>query len=247
MRPAMLADRQGELTPVSLRQPVVAPGAFGNPDCRNRPALQLLQQRRAGASGADAQVSINGAQASVKGTVASVRNGDLDVNLTLDPTFATTVDPTGTSFKVISGGAKFQIGSQVERQGQIDIGITSVNTNRLGDDVVGFLSSLSSGGLNSLVGANSIQAQKVLDTAIRQVATIRGRLGALQKDVLETNVNSLSIALENVTSSESAIRDADFASETAALTRAQILAQASTTVLSQANISPQAALALLPR
>src|SRR5205823_10386741 len=103
-------------------------------------------------SGADAQVSINGAQASVKGTVASVRNGDLDVNLTLDPTFATTVDPTGTSFKVISGGAKFQIGSQVERQGQIDIGITSVNTNRLGDDVVGFLSSLSSGGLNSLVG-----------------------------------------------------------------------------------------------
>jgi len=120
-----------------------------------------------------------------------------------------------------------------------------VNTNRLGNDVVGFLSSIASGGENSLVGENTIQAQKILDTAIRQVATLRGRLGALQKDVLETNVNSLSIALENVTSSESAIRDADFASETAALTRAQILVQANTSVLAQANAAPQNVLALL--
>ena len=88
---------------------------------------------------------------------------------------------------------------------------------------------------------------KVLTAAIRQVATLRGRLGALQKDVLETNVNSLSIALENVTASESAIRDADFAEETAALTRAQILVQANTSVLAQANASPQNVLALLGR
>jgi flagellin len=195
--------------------------------------------------GADAAVSINGASADVKGIVASLRTGDLDVSLTLDPTFATTIDPAGTSFQVIGGGAKFQIGSQVQRQGQIDIGISSVNTNRLGDDVVGFLSTLASGGDNSLVGGNTIQAQKILDTAIRQVATLRGRLGALQKDVLDTNVNSLSIALENVTSSESAIRDADFASETAALTRAQILVQANTSVLAQANAAPQNVLALL--
>jgi flagellin len=195
--------------------------------------------------GADAQVSINGASADVKGLVASLRNGDLDVNLTLDSTFGTTVDPAGTSFNIVGGGAKFQIGSQVERQGQIDVGISSVNTNRLGDDIVGFLSTLGSGGENSLVGGNTIQAQKILDASIRQVATLRGRLGALQKDVLDTNVNSLSIALENVTSSESAIRDADFASETAALTRSQILVQANTSVLAQANAAPQNVLALL--
>jgi len=125
------------------------------------------------------------------------------------------------------------------------VGVGSVNTAKLGNDVVGFLSTLGSGGDNSLVGGNTIQAQKILDTAIRQVATLRGRLGALQKDVLDTNVNSLSIALENVTSSESAIRDADFASETAALTRAQILVQANTSVLAQANAAPQNVLALL--
>jgi flagellin len=133
----------------------------------------------------------------------------------------------------------------VQRQGQIDVGIGSVNTNRLGNDVVGFLSTLGSGGDNSLTGGNTIQAQKILDASIRQVATLRGRLGALQKDVLDTNVNSLGIALENVTSSESAIRDADFASETAALTRSQILVQANTSVLAQANAAPQNVLALL--
>ena len=81
--------------------------------------------------------------------------------------------------------------------------------------------------------------------AINQVSTIRGRLGALQKNVLETNINSLSVALENVTASESNIRDADFATETAALTRSQILVQANQSVLQQANSAPQSVLSLL--
>jgi flagellin len=120
-----------------------------------------------------------------------------------------------------------------------------VNTTKLGNEVVGYLSTLASGGDNSLVGGNTIGAQKVLTEAIRQVATLRGRLGAFQKNILESNTNSLSVALENVTASESAIRDADFAKETAALTRAQILVQANTSVLAQANSSPQNVLSLL--
>ncbi len=194
--------------------------------------------------GQDAGVNVNGAKADVDGVTASVRNGDLDLSITLDSAFAQNTTST-TSFDVTDGGAKFQIGSQVNRQGQIQIGVSSVSTTKLGDEVVGFLSSLASGGDNSLVSGNAIQAQKVLGEAIRQVATLRGRLGALQKNVLETNVSSLQIALENVTSSESAIRDADFASETAALTRAQILVQANTSVLAQANATPQNVLALL--
>lgn len=196
--------------------------------------------------GADAQVIINGQTADVHGLVASVRNGNLDLSLTLDSGFAQ--DTTSqTSFAITGGGARFQIGSQVNRQSQIQIGISSVATTTLGDNVVGFLSSLGSGGDNSLLSGNTAQAQKIITTAIRQVATLRGRLGALQKDVLDTNVNSLQIALENVTASESAIRDADFAAETAALTRAQILVQATTSVLAQANASPQNVLALLGR
>jgi flagellin len=197
--------------------------------------------------GQDAQVNINGAQAEVHGLTASLRNGDLDVSLTLDKNFGTTVDPAGTSFEITGGGAKFQIGSEVNRQGQIDVGIGSVSTTKLGNAIDGFLSSLGSGGPNSLIGGNTVQAQKIITDAISQVATLRGRLGALQKDVLDTNTNSLSVALENVTSSESAIRDADFASETAAMTRAQILVQANTSVLAQANSAPQSVLSLLGR
>jgi hypothetical protein len=74
---------------------------------------------------------------------------------------------------------------------------------------------------------------------------LRGRLGAFEKNTLDTNVNSLSVALENVTASESTIRDADFAAETAALTRAQILTQAGTSVLATANSTPQSVLSLL--
>ena len=196
--------------------------------------------------GVDATVNINGAQAEVHGLQATVRSGDLDIDLTLDKNFAQSNTST-TSFQITGGGAKFQIGSEVNRQGQIQIGIGSVSTTKLGDEITGFLSTLGSGGANSLLSDNTIQAQKILTNAISQVATLRGRLGALQKDVLDTNVNSLQVALENVTSSESDIRDADFASETAALTRAQILVQANTSVLAQANSAPQAVLALLPR
>ncbi len=167
------------------------------------------------------------------------------MTLTLNSKFATTVDPTGTSFEITGGGAKFQIGSEVDRQGQIDIGIGSVSTTKLGNSIDGYLSSLGSGGDNSLVGGNTVQAQKIISDAITQVSTLRGRLGSLEKDVFDTNVNSLSVALENVTSSESAITDADFASETAALTRAQILVQANTSVLAQANSAPQSVLKLL--
>jgi flagellin len=194
--------------------------------------------------GVDATVNINGASADTHGLVAQVRNGNLDLSLTLDAAFAQ--DTTSvTSFNITGGGAKFQLGPEVSRQGQIHIGISSVATTKLGDEIDGFLSSVASGGTNSLSSGNAIQAQKILTKAIRQVATLRGRLGALQKNVLETNVNSLQVALENVTASESAIRDADFAAETAALTRAQILVQANTSVLAQANASPQNVLALL--
>lgn len=196
--------------------------------------------------GVDATVTINGTAAQTDGLVASVRTGDLDITLQLSAAFGTQT-AAATDFAITGGGARFQLGSQVNRQSQVQIGISSVATTKLGNQVDGYLSTLASGGANSLVGGNLTQAQKILSESIKQVATLRGRLGALQKDVLDTNVNSLNVALENVTASESAIRDADFASETAALTRAQVLVQANTSVLAQANSSPQNVLALLGR
>ena len=196
-------------------------------------------------TGVDAVVKVNGAAANVNGTDVSFRNSNLDVEFTLDS--AANVNNGTATFDITGGGATFAIGSKVSEPNKAVIGLAAVSSSNLGDAGTGFLSTLASGGSNSLSSANLVQAQRIIDKAIKQVATLRGRLGAFQKEIIDSNINSLSVALENVTASESAIRDTDFASETAALTRAQILVQATTAVLAQANTSPQSVLALLQR
>lgn len=195
-------------------------------------------------TGADAVVNINGQRANVDGLRASVRSDNLDISLNLTQAFGQQTAVT-KSFYVTGGGAKFQVGSAVTRLGQVNLGIAAIGTGDLGDGVNGFLSSLGTGGLNSLTGGNTIQAQTIITESIKQVAELRGRLGAFQKDTLTTNVNSLNVALQNVTASQSTIADADFAQETAALTRSQILVQANTSVLATANSTPQTVLKLL--
>ena len=98
---------------------------------------------------------------------------------------------------------------------------------------------------NSLLAGNFSDASDILENAITEVSVLRGRLGAFERNTLQTNVRSLQIGLENITASESKIRDTDFAAETAKLTRAQILNQAGTSVLATANASAQNVLALL--
>ncbi|HEY5312407.1 MAG TPA: flagellin, partial [Pirellulales bacterium] len=87
----------------------------------------------------------------------------------------------------------------------------------------------------------------IVNQAINQIATLSGQLGALQTNVLDSNISSLQTNLEQVSSAQSNIQDANFASETANLTRAQILVQAGTSVLSIANSQPQNVLTLLQK
>lgn len=192
--------------------------------------------------GRDAAVTVNGAEAQVDGLKVSYRSSNLDAEFDLDSTFNLA---GSTTFGITGGGATFALGSKVTEGDKASIGIASVTTGSLGDSTVGYLSSLGSGGTNSLTSDNLTTAQKVIDKSIKQVSQLRGRLGAFQRFTIGSTVNSLGVALENASSAESAIRDTDFAEETANLTRNQILAQAATTVLMQANASPQAALALL--
>jgi flagellin len=196
-------------------------------------------------SGVDAKVNINGNQADVQGTQASVRTGTLDVSINLTSAFAQNTSTGTTNFFITGGGANFQLGSEVTAPSQAQIGIASTATGNLGNSTDGFLSALASGGASSLESGNSVQAQKIITDAISQISTLRGRLGAFQSDVIDANTNNLNVALENVTASESNIQDANFAQETANLTRAQILVQATTSVLAQANSAPQAILKLL--
>jgi len=83
-----------------------------------------------------------------------------------------------------------------------------------------------------------------VDHALRQINDVRSKLGAITNR-LENTVSNLQVVSENLAASDSRIRDADFAAETANLTRAQILQQSGVAVLAQANLTPQAALSLL--
>ncbi|MDA9799246.1 flagellin [Luminiphilus sp.] len=92
--------------------------------------------------------------------------------------------------------------------------------------------------------AGAQTAISVIDAALQSVSTQRADLGALQAR-FDSIISNLTTGVENQSAAQSRIRDADFAQETAALTRAQILQQAGTAVLAQANAAPQNVLALL--
>jgi flagellin len=194
-------------------------------------------------SGSDAVVNVNGAAAQTDGTHVSYRSSDLDVDF--DLTTGANVAGKSKTFAVTGGGATFNLGSKVSESSLASMGIQSVSTGNLGDATLGYLSSLGSGGANSLSSGKLDNAQKILDKAIKQVSTLRGKIGAFQKFTIGSTTNSLNVALENVSSAESAITDTDFAAETANMTRSQILSQAAQTVLSQANSAPQNVLSLL--
>ncbi len=191
--------------------------------------------------GQDAVATVNGAVTVGDGLNLHVNTNALNLDLTLDKTFGA----GQTSFAITGGGALFQLGAQVNSNQQVNIGIQSVAASHLGDNNVGFLNDVVTGGGSTLVGGKAANASQIIELAISQVSVLRGRLGAFQKNTLDTNSNSLNVALENVTSSESTINDADFAAETSNLTRAQILTQAGTSVLATANSTPQNVLSLL--
>ncbi|PTC00386.1 flagellin FliC, partial [Thalassospira xiamenensis] len=103
---------------------------------------------------------------------------------------------------------------------------------------------LSIGGLTVASAGGASSAISVIDAALETVNSARADLGALQNRFQSTVRNLTNIA-ENVTAARSRIQDTDFAAETANLTKFQIIQQASTTILAQANQRPQAALSLL--
>ena len=97
---------------------------------------------------------------------------------------------------------------------------------------------------NVSTSASALTALASIDSAISAVASARATIGSLQNRI-DAAVQNLAVANENITAAESRIRDADIAFETAVFTRNQILVQAGTSILAQANLLPQNALALL--
>ena len=197
--------------------------------------------------GRNATVNINGIVAVARGLTARVAMEGLDVSVSLAASGAGNINTVGgtRTFSITGGGADFNLAPDVNLAGKVSLGIETVTSANLGDAVTGFLSALKSGGSANVQNGNLTKAQEILDLATKQVSSLRGRLGAFTKNVVGSTINSLGVTLENTTAAESAIRDTDFATETAAMTRAQILIQASTQALALSNQSPQAVLQLM--
>ncbi len=144
---------------------------------------------------------------------------------------------------ILSGdfSAKFLVGANAGQT--ISVNLSSPTLARAG--VNGFSATgLGVTGSDVLTSDNASSMLANIDTAISAIGGLRADLGALQNR-FQSTIRNLSNISENVSAARSQIKDTDFATETANLTRNQIIQQASTTVLSQANQRPQAALQLL--
>ena len=187
---------------------------------------------------------VNGMTTIGSGLKVSLRTSSLDADVTLTTGMATQTTATA-AFQITGGGATFSFTPKLDFGSLASLGVDSMLTTSLGDRNTGLLYTLATGEVNALTNKNFQTAQQVIRLAANQVAALRGRLGAFQRDTLETSDRSLAIQYENIASAESTLRDANFAEETSNLTRAQILVQSATIVLKAANQAPQSVLSLL--
>jgi flagellin len=133
----------------------------------------------------------------------------------------------------LSAGTTLQVGTGTTSNDTVSVTVGKADTATL---------SVSANFVSTQAGAQS--ALTAIDSAISLVSTARGNLGAVQNR-LQSTINNLQVAVENTSAANSRIVDVDVAAETANMTKAQILAQAGVSVLSQANQNPQLALKLL--
>ena len=131
----------------------------------------------------------------------------------------------------------------------IQVGIDNTAHSRINLNTEVDLAAMTSTGLSihelSVTSADAaLTALEQVNTSIGTLTASRGKIGAVQNRLIRT-ISTLSIAIENLSAAESAIRDADIAEEVALLTRNQILVQAATAMVGQANLIPQSVLQLL--
>jgi flagellin len=221
-------------------------GTGGKVNLTDANAVLLASAGTSNATGTAATASIN-----VGGTVAAFTGGlNGNSGLTLSDADGNTVklnsvgNVSTTTARAIgqvqTGSSTFQIGGNAGQSAQLSIG--NFASSSLGSGAVSGLN-LSNLDLTSASGASD--ALKVIDKAIDEVSKARGDIGNFQRNVLESNVRSLGVAKENLSATESSIRDVDVAEEMTKYTKLQILQQAGMSVLSQANSAPQNVLSLL--
>ncbi|WP_331456518.1 flagellin [Chthonomonas calidirosea] len=152
---------------------------------------------------------------------------------------ASATTPTAVA-QVSANMLQFQVGGNAGQVVQASLG--NIRVVNLGNTVVAGYN-LSNIDVTTSQGAeNAIQ---IVDEAISQVSQLRANLGALQSQTLQATANYLGIGVQNLSASESQIRDTNVAQEVVNLTKNQIIEQSATAMLAQANAAPQLLLKLL--
>ncbi|MDG6102041.1 flagellin [Dactylosporangium aurantiacum] len=187
------------------------------------------------------QASSSGSQDTDARTAAQTEFTQLNAEL---DRIATTTAFGGQKLLDPSGAytGTFQVGANTASADQIAVNLGTAAFGGV-TAVTGFDSTgLGVGTLSLVTGASA--AITAIDTAIKGVSTARATLGAYQNR-FEHTINNINTAVENLSASESRIRDTDMAQEMVSFTRSQILTQAGTSMLAQANQAPQNVLSLL--
>jgi flagellin len=198
-------------------------------------------------TGVDVVGTIGGTSFNGVGNVLTATSGaanGLSVQFATSATPTTTVTGAQGSVTVADNSLVFQIGANQNQTASVAIGNVAAVGLGLGLGVTG-------NQFNSLSDINVTSADKaqdaiaVIDAAIDDITNLRGGLGAFQQNTLNSTINNLQTTLENTVNAESVIRDTDFAEEIANFTKNQVLVQAGTSVLKNANQQPQLVLSLL--
>lgn len=169
----------------------------------------------------------------------NVTFGALGLNLTVNSGLAATDDMEGTVTAASSGASAFQVGLDAAATSRISLSVGDATKEVLGK--TSGSTAISSVDLSS--AANAQSALTTINAAIDDVSKIRGDIGAAQNQLSYASAN-LATAVENMSAAESVIRDVDMAAEMTTFTKNQILLQAGTAMLAQANMAPQSVLSL---
>lgn len=180
-------------------------------------------------------VAITSFDTAVNGTTLDMTGLEEDGSNETGTGVAAVLDDTGIAFATVGGAVSFNSAKAFTVA-------TGGDTTLINVSAASALENVSSIDISTVGGSND--ALSILDGALASISDNRADLGAIQNR-MESTIANLSNISENVSAARSRLQDADFAAETAALTRAQILQQAGIAMLAQANAQPQNVLSLL--
>jgi flagellin len=180
----------------------------------------------------DGSQTINDVAVPGSGVTSSVSFSSFGLDVTFNSNLTSGAGTAGTIIGTATGNSTFQVGAENQTDNRITVSIGDATASTLG---------LTADQLNSASGAQTFLT--TIDNAISTLANTRGDIGAAQNR-LQYSYSNLSVTIENVQAAESVIRDVDMASEMTTFTKNQILMQAGTAMLAQANMAPQSVLSL---